>query len=77
MARMRSRTISSNYHETHSNDFVLSNAGRTVELLSSDISDWRITFADTGFDTPIGERLRRVRDYLGDDEVFLANYGDC
>ena len=65
-----------NYHETHSNDFVLSNAGRTVELLSSDISDWRITFADTGFETPIGERLRRVRDYLGDDGVFLANYGD-
>jgi glucose-1-phosphate cytidylyltransferase len=64
------------YHETHSNDFVLSNAGQTVELLSSDISDWRITFADTGFETPIGERLRRVRDYLGDDEVFLANYGD-
>ena len=55
---------------------MLSNAGRTVELLSSDISDWRITFADTGFETPIGERLRRVRDYLGDDEVFLANYGD-
>jgi glucose-1-phosphate cytidylyltransferase len=64
------------YHETHSNDFVLSNAGRTVELLSSDISDWRITFADTGFETPIGERLRRVREYIGDDEVFLANYGD-
>jgi glucose-1-phosphate cytidylyltransferase len=65
------------YHETHSNDFVLSNAGKTIELLSSDIADWRITFADTGFDTPIGERLRRVRAYLGDDEVFLANYGDC
>jgi glucose-1-phosphate cytidylyltransferase len=64
------------YHETHSNDFVLSDAGRTVELLSSDISDWRITFADTGFETPIGERLRRIRHYLGDDEVFLANYGD-
>jgi glucose-1-phosphate cytidylyltransferase len=64
------------YHETHSNDFVLSYAGRTVELLSSDISDWRITFADTGFETPIGERLRRIRHYLGDDEVFLANYGD-
>jgi glucose-1-phosphate cytidylyltransferase len=47
-----------------------------VELLSSDISDWRITFADTGFETPIGERLRRVRDYIGDDELFLANYGD-
>jgi glucose-1-phosphate cytidylyltransferase len=65
------------YRETHSNDFVLSEGGTKVELLSSDISDWRITFADTGIDTPIGERLRRVRQYLGDDEVFLANYGDC
>jgi glucose-1-phosphate cytidylyltransferase len=64
------------YHEAHSNDFVLSNSGRTIELLSSDISDWRITFADTGFETPIGERLRRVRDYISGEEVFLANYGD-
>src|SRR5699024_3961256 len=35
-----------------------------------------ITFIDTGFDTAIGERLRRVRPYLEDDEIFLANYGD-
>ena len=27
-------------------------------------------------DTAIGERLRRVRPYLEDDEIFLANYGD-
>ena len=27
-------------------------------------------------DTAIGERLRRVRPYLEDDEMFLANYGD-
>ena len=65
-----------NYRETHSNDFVLTKGGEEVELLSSDISDWRITFVDTGMDTPIGERLRRVRRYLDDDDVFLANYGD-
>jgi glucose-1-phosphate cytidylyltransferase len=41
--------------QNHSNDFVLSDVGRTVVPLSSDISDWRITFADTGFETPIGE----------------------
>ncbi|TDE07492.1 glucose-1-phosphate cytidylyltransferase [Jiangella asiatica] len=64
------------YRETASNDFVLSKGGRSVELLSSDISDWRITFVDTGLDSEIGERLRRVRQHLGDDEVFLANYGD-
>lgn len=64
------------YRETHSNDFVLSKGGEHVELISSDISEWRITFVDTGIDTAIGERLRRVRGFLDDDEVFLANYGD-
>jgi len=64
------------YQETHSNDFVLSKGGEHIELLSSDISEWRITFVDTGIDTAIGERLRRVRRFLDDDEVFLSNYGD-
>ena len=64
------------YEETASNDFVLTKGGANLVLLDSDISDWTITFIDTGMDTPIGERLRRVRPYLEDDEVFLANYGD-
>lgn len=65
-----------NYRETASNDFVLTKGGQHIEMLGTDISDWTITFVDTGMDTPIGERLRRVRPYLEDDEVFLANYGD-
>jgi glucose-1-phosphate cytidylyltransferase len=65
-----------NYEETTSNDFVLSKGGEQIELLDTDISDWKITFVDTGIETPIGERLRRVRPYLDEDEIFLANYGD-
>ena len=64
------------YRETSSNDFVLTKGGKHVEMLATDISDWTITFIDTGIDTAIGERLRRVRPYLEDDEMFLANYGD-
>lgn len=64
------------YRETHSNDFVMHKGGEHIELLSSDIRDWSITFVDTGIDTAIGERLRRVRPYLQGDEIFLANYGD-
>ena len=64
------------YDEAVSNDFVLSDGGRQIELLTSDIADWRITFADTGLDTTIGERLRRVRHLLAGEDIFLANYGD-
>lgn len=63
------------YDETVSNDFVLT-GGRDVELLRSDIHDWRITFVDTGFDASVGERLRAVQPFLADDEWFLANYAD-
>ena len=65
-----------NYSETASNDFVLTKGGNHVEMLSTDISNWTITFLDTGLDTAIGERLRRARPYLDEDGVFLANYGD-
>jgi glucose-1-phosphate cytidylyltransferase len=64
------------YNEALSNDFVLSNGGRRIELISSDIHDWSITFVDTGLQSTIGQRLRLVEPHLGDDEIFLANYGD-
>jgi glucose-1-phosphate cytidylyltransferase len=64
------------YRETTSNDFVLRQGGDDIKMLSTDISEWTISFIDTGVDTPIGERLRRVRPYLDNDEIFLANYGD-
>jgi glucose-1-phosphate cytidylyltransferase len=65
-----------NYNEAMSNDFTLSDGGRTVELHSRDLHDWRITFVDTGLHSNIGERLVAVRRYLRDEDVFLANYSD-
>jgi len=64
------------YNEAMTNDFVLSEGGRKVTLMSNDTENWRITFVDTGLHSNIGQRLLRVRKYLGDDEMFLANYSD-
>ena len=63
------------YEEWQSNDFIL-RGGEGVEMLSTDLDDWNITFVDTGLDANIGERLVAVRRHLDDEEMFLANYGD-
>jgi glucose-1-phosphate cytidylyltransferase len=65
-----------NYDECVSNDFVLSGGGKKLELFNSDIHDWRITFADTGINSNIGQRLKAVEKYLDGEEEFLANYSD-
>lgn len=64
------------YNECVSNDFVLSNGCKDVELLSKDIQDWRITFVDTGLNCNVGQRLLRVKRFVENDEIFLANYAD-
>jgi len=64
------------YKEALANDFVLSVGDASVELLSRDMSDWRITFVDTGVNASIGERLMAIRPHLGADQTFLASYSD-
>ncbi len=64
------------YDECTSNDFVLTSGGRSVELLNSDIHDWKITFVDTGTRANIGQRLKAVEPHLAGEEAFLANYTD-
>src|SRR6202161_3398358 len=64
-----------NYDETRSNDFVLEGGDRQVKLFRTDISDWRITFVDTGLNSAIGERLRRGRRVVGGEPRVLANCG--
>ncbi len=64
------------YNECVSNDFVLSSGGKNLQLLGSDIDDWRITFVSTGVHSNIGQRLKAVQSHLQGEEVFLANYSD-
>jgi glucose-1-phosphate cytidylyltransferase len=64
------------YDECLSNDFVLSSGGANIDLLNSDIHDWKITFCDTGTTTSIGQRLLAVERHLAGEDTFLANYTD-
>jgi glucose-1-phosphate cytidylyltransferase len=65
-----------NYDECLSNDFVLSSGGKKLELMASDIHDWKITFVETGANSNIGQRLKAVERHVGNEEAFLANYSD-
>ena len=65
-----------NYQEAMSNDFTLSDGGRSVQLHTRDMENWRITFVDTGLHANVGQRLLAVQKYLAGEEMFLANYSD-
>ncbi len=38
--------------------------------------NWKITIVDTGLNTMTGGRLKRIKNYLKDDESFCMTYGD-
>ncbi len=37
---------------------------------------WKVTVVDTGLNTQTGGRIKRIKDYVG-DETFLVTYGDA
>ncbi len=65
-----------NYSETISNDFVYTKGGKNIQLLSTDIDDWKITFVDTGMHSNVGMRLKYIQSHVKDEDYFLANYAD-
>ena len=64
------------YNEAMSNDFTWRDGGRSVELHGHDVRDWNVTCVETGLHSNIGQRLLRAREFLAEDEEFLANYAD-
>jgi glucose-1-phosphate cytidylyltransferase len=43
---------------------------------SPDVANWRITLAETGALSNIGQRLALAKRHIDGDEIFLANYAD-
>lgn len=50
-------------------------AHNTVEVHNRFAEPWKVTVVDTGLETMTGGRIRRIREYVGDDS-FCMTYGD-
>ena len=64
------------HDDAPSNSIVRTSGASQLTLHHRDLEDWKITFVDTGLETNVGQRLKAVEHYLGQDEIFLANYAD-
>jgi glucose-1-phosphate cytidylyltransferase len=59
----------------HMSDVTFDMENNRMEVHERNAEPWRVTLIDTGPDTLTGGRLKRVRDYIG-DETFCFTYGD-
>lgn len=59
----------------HMSDVTFDMRNNKMEVHQNNAESWRVTLVDTGEQTMTGGRLKRVKDYLGDDD-FCFTYGD-
>jgi len=60
----------------HTADVTFDLSANAMTTHASAAEPWRVTVVDTGEGTMTGGRIKRVRDYIG-DETFCLTYGDC
>lgn len=65
----------SNYF-LHMSDVTIDLADNAIHVLNRKAEPWKVTLVDTGDDSMTGGRLRRVRDFVCDEEAFCFTYGD-
>lgn len=55
--------------------FDYTNGRSDVIIHSSKVEPWKVTCVDTGLDTMTGGRIKRIKEYIG-NETFMMTYGD-
>jgi glucose-1-phosphate cytidylyltransferase len=60
----------------HMSDVTFDMANNRMEVHEKRAEPWRVTVVDTGAETMTGGRLRRVRNYVRDEDAFCFTYGD-
>lgn len=65
----------SNYF-LHMSDITIDMQNNSTQIHQNNAEPWRVTLVDTGENTMTGGRLKRVADYLRNEEAFCFTYGD-
>ena len=65
-----------NNYFLHMSDVTLHMKDNRIEVHQNDIEPWTITLIDTGEETMTGGRLKRVYNYIKDEDAFCFTYGD-
>ena len=60
----------------HSSDVTFNMRENTMKVHDKRAEDWNVTLVDTGDSSMTGGRLRRVADYVRNEEAFCFTYGD-
>ena len=60
----------------HMSDVTFDMSNNKMEVHQQNAEPWKVTLVDTGEDTMTGGRLKRVADYVKNDELFCLTYGD-
>lgn len=59
----------------NNSDVTFSMSDNSMEVHRTETEPWNVTLVNTGYNTMTGGRLKRVKDYIG-DEAFCMTYGD-
>ena len=60
----------------HMSDVTFDMANNLMEVHQQKAEPWKVTLVDTGDDTQTGGRLKRVAQYVQNEESFCFTYGD-
>lgn len=60
----------------HMSDVTFDMVNNRMEVHQQKVESWKVTLIDTGEDTLTGGRLKRVADYIKNEEFFCLTYGD-
>lgn len=63
-------------YKRHASNLTVNLKDGNINIHSSNSEDWNVTLVDTGATSMTGARIKKIKEYIGEDEDFCLTYGD-